>query len=50
MSWWVWLIVIAVVVAVLVAGLLWIQARRRRGGVIIDPAQSPRTRRRGMKR
>ncbi len=49
MSWWVWLILIAAIAVVLMAGVLAIQARRRRGGVIIDPTQSPRTRRRGMK-
>ena len=49
-SWWVWLIVIAVVAAVLVGGLLAIQVRRRGGGVIVDPAQSPRTWGRGRKR
>lgn len=50
MDWWVWLIVIAVVAAVLVGGFLSIQVRRRRGGVIVDPAQSPRTLRWGSRR
>ncbi len=50
MSWWVWLVLIAVVVVVLVGGYLVIQVGRRRGGVIVDPAQSPRTRGRGSKR
>ena len=39
---------IVAIVVVFVAGVLWIQARRRRGGAIVDPAQSPRTRPRGM--
>ncbi|MEO6414029.1 MAG: hypothetical protein ABIO48_15685 [Pedococcus sp.] len=47
MSWWVWVILIVAIALVLVASFLWIQARRRRGGVIIDPAQSPRSHRRG---
>jgi hypothetical protein len=49
MSWWVWLILIAIVAAALVGGYLAIQVRRRRGGVIVDPAQSPRTRGRRSK-
>ncbi|PZS14473.1 MAG: hypothetical protein DLM57_14470 [Pseudonocardiales bacterium] len=44
MSWWVWLVVIVVVAVIVVGGLLAIQFRRRRGGVIVDPGQSPRTR------
>lgn len=44
MSWWVWLVVIVVMAVIAVAGFLAIQARRRRGGVIVDPARSPRTR------
>jgi hypothetical protein len=50
MSWWVWLIIIVVIVAVLAWSLIAIQARRRRGGVIVDPAKSPRTWRRGGSR
>ncbi len=34
MAWWVWLIIIVVALAVLLAGVLAIQARRRSGGVI----------------
>ncbi len=36
MQWWGWLIVGVVVVAVLVVGAIAVQARRRRGGVIVD--------------
>ncbi len=34
MAWWVWLIIIVVALAVVLAGVLAIQARRRSGGVI----------------
>lgn len=37
MSWWVWVLLVLVLVAVSVGGFLVVQARRRRGGVIIDP-------------
>ncbi len=44
MSWWVWLVVIVMVAAVVVVGVWAVQVRRRRGGVIVDPTHSPRTR------
>lgn len=47
MDWWVWVVIVAVVIAVLVAIVGAIQARRRKGGVIVDPAQSPGPRRGG---
>lgn len=34
MQWWIWLIIAAVAVGVVVAGVLFVQARRRAGGVI----------------
>lgn len=40
MTWLVWLIVIVVVIAIVFAVLLLIQGRRRKGGVIVDPARS----------
>ncbi|SHH63499.1 hypothetical protein SAMN05443575_4229 [Jatrophihabitans endophyticus] len=40
MSWLVWLIVIVAVVVVLTIGFIALQARRRRGGVIVDPTRS----------
>ena len=43
MSWWLWLVLALVVVIVAVGVLLAVQARRRRGGVIVDPTHSPRT-------
>jgi hypothetical protein len=43
-QWWIWLVVIVVVIAVGVVAVLAVQARRRAGGVIVDPAQSSSTR------
>lgn len=40
MEWWGWLIVALVLVAVLATAVFAVQARRRRGGVIVAP--SPR--------
>jgi hypothetical protein len=37
MQWWAWVIVVLVVVVALTVGLLALQSRRRRGGVIADP-------------
>ncbi|WP_168711350.1 hypothetical protein [Streptomyces sp. RKND-216] len=34
MDWWLWVVLIAVVAAVVAGSLLWVQARRRQGGVI----------------
>ncbi|HEY3923695.1 MAG TPA: hypothetical protein VGL75_03975 [Acidothermaceae bacterium] len=36
MQWWVWLVVALVVIAMLVVAVLAVQARRRRGGVLVD--------------
>jgi hypothetical protein len=36
MQWWVWVIVVLVVLAVLTGAFLAMQSRRRRGGVIVD--------------
>lgn len=38
MQWWGWVIVAVAVIIVLVSVTLAVQARRRRGGVIIDPS------------
>lgn len=38
MQWWGWVIVALVVIALLVGAFIAIQARRRKGGVIVDPA------------
>ena len=43
MDWWVWVIIVVVVLAILAGAVLAIQARRRKGGVIVDPGRSPRT-------
>jgi len=37
MQWWVWAVIVLAVVALLVVAMLAVQARRRRGGVIVDP-------------
>ncbi len=50
MSWWVWLIVGIVIALVLVVGVLAVQVRRRRGGAIVNPSQSPGEDRRGTGR
>ncbi len=36
MDWWQWSVLVLVVLAVLVAGFIALQAKRRRGGVITD--------------
>ena len=36
MQWWVWLIIVVVVIAILFGSFIAIQARRRSGGVIIS--------------
>lgn len=38
MEWWGWLIVALVLVAVLAAAVFAVQARRRKGGVIVEPS------------
>ena len=42
MDWWVWLILVLVVLAVLVGGFLAVQAKRRSGGVIAEERRAPR--------
>jgi hypothetical protein len=37
MQWWAWVIVVLAVIVALTVGVLAIQSRRRRGGVIVDP-------------
>jgi ABC-type Fe3+ transport system permease subunit len=34
MDWWLWVLLVVIVVAVLAGALAWVQARRRSGGVI----------------
>jgi hypothetical protein len=41
MPWWAWVLIVLVVIALSVGGFLAVQARRRRGGVIIDPGDRP---------
>jgi hypothetical protein len=36
MQWWAWLVIALAVIALLVVSVLAVQARRRRGGVIVD--------------
>lgn len=36
MQWWGWLIAVVVVLVLIVLGILWIQARRRSGGVVVS--------------
>lgn len=36
MHWWVWLIIVIVVLAVLLGAFIALQAKRRSGGVIIS--------------
>lgn len=43
MNWWQWLLLVVVIVLALVGVFAAIQASRRKGGVIVDPASSPRT-------
>ncbi len=43
MVWWGWLVLAVVVAIIAVGALLAVQAHRRRGGVIVDPAQPPGT-------
>ncbi|GAA1901617.1 hypothetical protein [Lapillicoccus jejuensis] len=38
MEWWTWLVVVLGVAVLAVALFLGVQARRRRGGVIVDPS------------
>ncbi|MEO3935299.1 hypothetical protein V3N99_00925 [Dermatophilaceae bacterium Soc4.6] len=38
MEWWGWLIVVVGVIVILVGLFVGLQARRRRGGVIVNPA------------
>lgn len=42
MQWWGWVIVALVVVGIVLGLALWVQARRRRGGVIIAPSTTKR--------
>jgi hypothetical protein len=39
MQWWAWLVVALAVIALSVVAVLAVQARRRRGGVIVDPSR-----------
>jgi heme exporter protein D len=41
MQWWAWVVVALAVLALLVVAVLTVQARRRRGGVIVDPSRRP---------
>lgn len=36
MQWWGWFIVALVVMGIVLGLVLWVQSRRRRGGVIIE--------------
>lgn len=45
MEWWTWLVVVLGVVVLAVALFLGVQARRRRGGVIVDPSSGSGPRR-----
>jgi hypothetical protein len=42
MQWWAWVLVVLVVIVALTVGLLAVQSRRRRGGVIVDPNPTAR--------
>jgi hypothetical protein len=41
MQWWAWLVIALAVIALLVVSVVAVQARRRRGGVIVDPSRRP---------
>ncbi len=43
MEWWGWLIVVVGVIVILVGLFIGLQARRRRGGVIVGPASGTGT-------
>lgn len=34
MDWWLWVVLIVVIAAVLAGSMLWVQSRRRAGGAI----------------
>ncbi len=44
MDWWMWLVLVLVIAALAVGGLLALQARPRRGGVIVG-GSAPRRKR-----
>lgn len=41
MDWWLWLIIIVVVAVAVLGAVLSMQARAKRGGVIVDPKSGP---------
>jgi len=43
MQWWAWVVVALAVIALLVVAVIAVQARRRRGGVIVDATRRPRS-------
>lgn len=43
MEWWGWLIVVVGVIVILLGLFIGLQARRRRGGVIVGPASGTST-------
>lgn len=34
MEWWVWVLIVVVILAIVVGTIAWIQSRRRAGGVV----------------
>jgi len=42
MPWWGWIVVAVAVIAVVLSAALWVQARRRTGGVIVGGPHAER--------